>query len=79
MRLATNLYHGSVHDFDKILVSKGKPNKDFGQGFYLSTSRSHSISLVNRNIRIMKNPSLKGYLYTYTLLVLLQMIQLQCV
>jgi len=31
-----NLYHGTTHDFAEIDVSRGKPFKDFGQGFYLT-------------------------------------------
>lgn len=30
------LYHGTNMTFDKIDLRKSKPNKDFGQGFYLS-------------------------------------------
>lgn len=30
------LYHGSNILIDKIDLSKSKPNKDFGRGFYLS-------------------------------------------
>ena len=30
------LYHGTNIVFDKIDLQKSKPNKDFGQGFYLS-------------------------------------------
>lgn len=30
------LYHGTNMVFDKIDLCKSKPNKDFGQGFYLS-------------------------------------------
>lgn len=30
------LYHGTNIDFKKIDITKSKPNKDFGQGFYLS-------------------------------------------
>ena len=32
------LYHGTTHDFTVIDVQKGKPFKDFGQGFYLAES-----------------------------------------
>jgi len=46
------LYHGSIHEFDAIDVSKGKPYKDFGAGFYLSPSREHSESLARRNRQI---------------------------
>ena len=31
------LYHGTNIVFDKIDLQKSKPNKDFGQGFYLGT------------------------------------------
>lgn len=30
------LYHGSNVDIDRIDLSKSRPNKDFGRGFYLS-------------------------------------------
>ena len=30
------LYHGTNRDFDRVDLSKSKPNKDFGCGFYLS-------------------------------------------
>ena len=30
------LYHGTNPDFGEIDLRKSKPNKDFGQGFYLS-------------------------------------------
>ena len=36
------LYHGTNVDFDKIDLSKSKPNKDFGQGFYLSDNYSQA-------------------------------------
>jgi hypothetical protein len=30
------LYHGSTVDIDHINLTKSRPNKDFGRGFYLS-------------------------------------------
>lgn len=30
------VYHGSIVDVVKPLVSLGRPNLDFGQGFYLT-------------------------------------------
>lgn len=33
------LYHGSTEDITKIDLSKSKPNKDFGRGFYLSAEK----------------------------------------
>ena len=33
------LYHGTNCDFQQIDLKKCKPNKDFGQGFYLTDIR----------------------------------------
>ena len=46
------LYHGTTHDFKKIDVYKGKPYKDFGQGFYLTETYDHARNLAVRNHRI---------------------------
>lgn len=36
------LYHGSTVDITEINLSKSKPNKDFGQGFYLSADKQQA-------------------------------------
>lgn len=36
------LYHGSNMVIDQIDLTKSKPNKDFGQGFYLSDNESQA-------------------------------------
>ncbi|MBQ4508162.1 MAG: DUF3990 domain-containing protein [Paludibacteraceae bacterium] len=36
------LYHGTNKAFDTIDLTKSKPNKDFGQGFYLSREYRHT-------------------------------------
>ena len=46
------LYHGTTHDFAAIDVRKGKPFKDFGQGFYLTAIYEHAKSIAFRNRRI---------------------------
>ena len=43
------LYHGTIHEFDKIDVTKGKGNKDFGRGFYTSRDIRHAERLATRN------------------------------
>ena len=48
------LYHGTVYDFNTIDVSRGRPNKDFGCGFYTSRSEQHAINLAVRNKEILK-------------------------
>ena len=67
------LYHGSIHKIDTIDVSKGKPFKDFGAGFYLSPSKKHSTNLVlrNRQIELMrvsrykKKMEINAWIYVY--------------
>jgi hypothetical protein len=43
------LYHGTIYEFDKIDVTKGKWNKDFGRGFYMSRDIRHAERLAVRN------------------------------
>lgn len=40
------LYHGTNADFGEIDLTKSKPNKDFGQGFYLSREPAHEYDIV---------------------------------
>ena len=42
------LYHGTNQDFDMILLSKCRPNKDFGRGFYLTDIRNQAEAMANR-------------------------------
>ena len=67
------LYHGTIYEFDKIDVTKGKWNKDFGRGFYASRDVRHAERLATRNkfieeerfvLRGMKK-SVTPWLYTY--------------
>lgn len=40
-----NLYHGSNISIKEIDLSKSKPNKDFGQGFYLSENEEQALQM----------------------------------
>lgn len=42
------LYHGTNIQFDSIDLSKCKPNKDFGKGFYLTSLESQAIDMAQR-------------------------------
>jgi hypothetical protein len=46
------LYHGSSHDFAAIDVTRGKPFKDFGQGFYATQNRESAVNMALRNCDI---------------------------
>ena len=46
------LYHGSIYDFKIIDINKGKPYKDFGNGFYTSRSEPHATNFAIRNKEI---------------------------
>ena len=49
------LYHGTTHDFAEIDVRRGKPFKDFGQGFYLTESYERTRNIAVRNRIIEEN------------------------
>lgn len=42
------LFHGSNVQFDNIDLSKCRPNKDFGKGFYLTSIESQAIDMAQR-------------------------------
>lgn len=57
------LYHGSNVDFDKIDLAKCRPNKDFGQGFYLTDIRSQAEAMAVRRCEFEEtgNPIVQEY------------------
>lgn len=46
------LYHGTNKDFDVIDLTRSKPNKDFGKGFYLSPIYSQALDLANMRVNV---------------------------
>ena len=44
------LYHGTNVDFETIDLSKSKPNKDFGQGFYLSADYNQAMEMAKTKV-----------------------------
>ena len=46
------LYHGTNVQFDNIDLKKSKPNKDFGQGFYLSDNRAQAEELAAARVAL---------------------------
>jgi len=64
------VYHGTTSLIDTIDVSKGKPYKDFGKGFYVTEDYSHAKNLAVRNKRLEQERSgekCEAYVYTYAL------------
>jgi hypothetical protein len=67
------LYHGTTHDINEINVNRGKPYKDFGQGFYLTETYEHARNIAVRNRRIEEKrlraignePELPMFVYVY--------------
>lgn len=47
------LYHGTNIDFDEIDLKKSKPNKDFGQGFYLSADLQQAKELASARVDLV--------------------------
>lgn len=58
------LYHGTNVDFTKIDIKKSKPNKDFGQGFYLSADYVQAQNMANIKFEQMETgmPIVQEYL-----------------
>ena len=44
------LYHGTNADFGEIDLTKSKPNKDFGQGFYLSREYAQAMDMAKTKV-----------------------------
>ena len=44
------LYHGTNVGFETIDLSKSKPNKDFGQGFYLSADYNQAMDMAKTKV-----------------------------
>lgn len=51
------LYHGSNQEIEAIDLSLCKPNKDFGQGFYLTDIEGQAIEMAKRRTRIVGDGS----------------------
>lgn len=52
------VYHGSIVAIEHPLVKVGRPNLDFGQGFYLTDIRNQAIDWADRIGRRMQEPPL---------------------
>lgn len=48
------LYHGTNEVFTTIDLSKSKPNKDFGRGFYLSPDYEQALSMAKIKLEQQK-------------------------
>ena len=49
------LYHGTNIDFDKIELTKSKPNKDFGKGFYLSSDYDQALAMAKVKVEQLES------------------------
>ncbi|MBR6031495.1 MAG: DUF3990 domain-containing protein [Bacteroidaceae bacterium] len=63
------LYHGSTVDIDHIDLTKSRPNKDFGRGFYLSADRQQAWRMGEfKALTEGGNPVMNTYLFDETAL-----------
>ena len=49
------LYHGTNVVFDDIDITKSKPNKDFGQGFYLSREYTQAMDMAKIKVEQLES------------------------
>ena len=52
------LYHGTNVDFSEVDLKKSKPNKDFGQGFYLSREYAQAMDMAKTKVKYVNFSSL---------------------
>ncbi|MBO7596309.1 MAG: DUF3990 domain-containing protein [Bacteroidales bacterium] len=58
------LYHGSTVNISEIDLSKSRPNKDFGKGFYLSANRQQALRMAEfKSLTEGGNPIINTYLF----------------
>lgn len=59
------LYHGSNTQIDEIDISRCKPNKDFGRGFYLTDIEQQALDMAYRRTNIMGTgkPTVTAFLF----------------
>ena len=64
------LYHGSNIEIDKIDLTKSKPYKDFGKGFYLSADKQQAQRMAEQRTSILLEgkPTLNKYQFDETIL-----------
>lgn len=57
------LYHGTNQDFSEIDLLKSKPNKDFGQGFYLSREYAQAMDMAKIKVEQLETgvPTVQTY------------------
>lgn len=64
------LYHGTNIIFDKIELTKCRPNKDFGRGFYLTDIKKQAMDMAIRRCELEKtgSPNVLEYEFDESLL-----------
>lgn len=64
------LYHGTNTDFTDISLAKCRPNKDFGQGFYLTDIRKQAMAMAIRRCELERTgtPNVQTYEFDDTIL-----------
>ena len=60
-KLKTVLYHGTVSEIDKIDVSLGRGQKDFGKGFYMAVTKQQAIGMMHKKYKeAVRRSRIKG-------------------
>ncbi len=64
------LFHGTNVDFETIDLTKSKPNKDFGRGFYLSTDEEQAREMAQSKVDLYEfgEPIVQEYEFDDTMM-----------
>lgn len=46
-----SLFHGTIEPIQSVDVSRGKPHRDFGRGFYMAMSAEQAIGMMHKKFR----------------------------
>lgn len=61
------LYHGTNTAFERIVLEKSRPNKDFGRGFYLSADKQQAVAMAEHKcMQEGGSPIVQTYLFDET-------------
>ena len=53
--ISETLYHGTPSQIEKIDVTKGRNNKDFGKGFYMAVTKQQAIGMMHKKFSELQN------------------------
>lgn len=51
LQISNTLFHGTISKINKIDVTRGRDNKDFGKGFYMALDQNQAVGMMHKKYR----------------------------